>query len=122
MQMDQLEQLINPNALSIVELKEMGCTPAQIEQYTQKRSYIWNTACRIFNETFAHLGLFYVLKEFDSHNLCMRVRIYRRCDNLTRAIAAEGYHRDPVYALVECAKMLNNEEDFLSALMAGLSV
>jgi hypothetical protein len=120
--MDRLEQLINPNALSIVELKEMGCTPQQVEWYTRKRSYIWNTACRIFNETFAHLGRFYVLKEFDSDNRCMRVRVYRHEDRLTKDVAAQGYHRDPVFALVQCAKSLNNTDDFLSNLLQGLSI
>ena len=120
--MDQLEQLINPNALSIAELKEMGCTPTQIQQYTEKRSYIWNTAVQIFGKTFEHLGEFYALKDFDSYNGCMRVIVYNRKDNFTRDVLIEEYHRDPVYALVKCAKKLNNTDDFLSALLQELSV
>ena len=120
--MDQLEQLINPNALSAQELQEMGCTIEQIRQYTMKRTRIWNTARHIFQRMFSYIGRLQVMKDFDGENRCMRVTVYRDNGLSNYDILAQGSHRDPVYALVNCAQQLNNTDDFLSALINGLKI
>lgn len=114
--MNKLQQLIEPDVHSVRQLQEQGIDEWDIQRYCHQRHRKWNIGTRIFRNMFQELGLLFVHKEFEAGT--MVVTVY----NSSRKIITQQRHDDPLFALAECAKSLNKEEDFLSALMSGLSV
>jgi hypothetical protein len=112
--MDKLQQLITPDVYGYHDLVQLGWPAHEIQQYTEHRSYKWNIACQVFAKLFPGT---YVYKEFDKQNKCMIVTVVSGNNTL-----CTQRHNDPLFALAECAKKLNNEDDFISALFEGLNI
>lgn len=116
--MDKIQTLITPDVHSAIQLKAFGWSNNDITRYCQTRARKWGIGTRIFRNMFSNLGMLFVHKEYDKNLKNMVVTVYKQ----NGEIVVQSAHNDPLFALAECAKNLNREDDFLSALMSNLKV
>jgi len=116
--MDKLNALITPDVYSVVQMRNLGYDNQTIERYCQQRVYKWNIATQIFRELFKPLDVLIIHKNYDPDKQTMVVTVY----NSSYDVMIEKEHNDPLFALAECAKTLNREDDFLSELMTKLNI
>lgn len=85
--------------------------------FIQQRINKWKKSTEIVCSMFSHL-VSSVHKDFDEESSLMIVTVY---DHNNKQICW-AKHNDPLFALAECTKMLNNEDLFISNLMDSLSI
>lgn len=115
--MDKLRNLIEPDVYNIKQMEKMGWSDQTITSYCRYRKQKWNTACKIFVNMFSPLVMF-VNKEYDYTKNIMEVIVYsKECK-----IICKASHDDPLFALAECAKILENEDVFITSMLQNLSI
>lgn len=120
--MEKLNQLISANVYSVQQLKELGWPTANINDYCKFRNRKWSVGTMVFRQMFSNLGLLFIHKEYDEEQKNMKVIVYEQPHNNVINIIAQSNHVDPLFALAECAKILEKEDDFISVLLQGLKL
>lgn len=113
--MEKLRTLLDPDVYSTDQLYSMGWTQTQIFDYCIERARKWRLACAIYQKMFSNLGNFYIYKDY--YEGAMEVTIIQN-----GVVFAKERHWDPIFALAECARKMNNEDEFISNLLTNLKL
>jgi hypothetical protein len=116
--MDKLQKLVNPDIYNVEQLIVRGYNNKGIQIYCEERFRKWMKAVYIFRSIFIKLGNLFIHKQYQENKKNMKVSIY----DMQQKLLVEEEHVDPIFALAECAKKLNNEDDFLSALLSNMKI
>lgn len=119
--MEKLEKLIRPQVYGWNDLRHMGWKAQDIEKYCHERRLLWEKGVVVFKKLFSSFGQLFIYKEYDYQKHTMKVSVCQLVDYNTK-ILCENYHVDPLFALAECAKNMDNEDDFLSNLLGNMKV
>lgn len=119
--MDKLRKLIEPQVYGSYDLYQKRWKPENIQLYCDHRRKLWEKGVVIFKELFSHMGILYINKEYNQDTDIMEVTVKQLAYCYTKTLA-QHYHKDPLFALAECAKTLNNEDEFLAKLLAEIQV
>lgn len=113
--MEKIRRYITPDVYSIEDLYRMGHDSIYISNYIYKRTNAWNFACQTFKEIFSSLGQIIIIKKYLNQKMTVVVYI-----NDTEFKRLE--HSDPLFALAEIARQLDNEDMFIESLFSKMTV
>lgn len=114
--MEKLKSLIQPNVYTVKEMEKMNWSEPTIVSYCRYRKELWKKATTYFFRMFKNVD--YIVKAYDHEEKTMEVIVY----NKRRNIICKSKNNDPVYALVECAEILENDENYINVVFKYLKI
>jgi len=115
--MEKIREFIDPDVYNKKQMRDKGWSDIMIDKYCEYRSIKWKKLTKIFIKMFTPF-IYYVDKKYDCDEGIMVVYGY---DKFGR-IVCESKHEDPIFALAECAKQLQNEDQFIHLLLQDLTM